>query len=184
MSETTATVSAAASADAPLTNFTQCHAGIVRRLNVLDELPALLEPAARARSLAEQSLAFFREAIYEHHLDEERELFPAVLASAQPGVERDRVQTMVDRLTAQHRTLEALWKSMERELKRVARGQDSELDANDVHRLVSEYVAHVRYEETDFLPAAEAILGRNDNHMAALGLSLHLRHAPQPVPYV
>jgi hypothetical protein len=53
-----------------------------------------------------------------------------------------------------------------------------------VHRLVSEYVAHARYEETDFLPAAEAILGRNDNHMAALGLSLHLRHAPQPVPYV
>jgi hemerythrin-like domain-containing protein len=91
---------------------------------------------------------------------------------------------MVDRLTAQHRALEALWKSMERELKRVAKGQDSELDASDVHRLVSEYVAHARFEETDFLPAAEVILGRNGNHMAALGLSLHLRHAPQPVPYV
>ena len=122
MSETTATVSAAASADAPLTNFTQCHAGIVRRLNALDELPALLEPAARPRARRSSSAC--------------------------------------------------------------ARGQDSELDANDVHRLVSEYVAHARYEETDFLPAAEAILGRNDNHMAALGLSLHLRHAPQPVPYV
>ncbi len=170
--------------DAPLTNFTQCHAGIVRRLTALDELPALLEPAARARRIAEESLAFFREAIFEHHMDEERELFPAVIASAQPGAERERVQGMVDRLTSQHRTLEALWKSLERELKRVARGQDSDLDAGDLRRLVSGYMAHARYEETDFLPAAEMILGRNDNHMAALGLSLHLRHVPTPVPYV
>jgi hemerythrin-like domain-containing protein len=171
-------------ADAPLNNFSHCHAGILRRLQALDELPALLAPAARARSVAEQSLAFFREAIFEHHLDEERELFPAVLASAEPGIERERVQAMVDRLTTQHRALEALWKSLERELKRVARGQDSELDSGDLHRLVSEYTAHARYEESDFLPAAQAILGRNSNHMAALGLSLHLRHAPQPVPYV
>ncbi len=171
-------------AEAPLSNFTQCHAGIVRRLHALDELPALLAPAARARAIAEQSLSFFREAIFEHHLDEERELFPAVLAAAQAGVERERVRGMVDRLTAQHRALEALWKSLERELKRVARGMDSELDTGDVHRLVSEYVAHARFEESDFLPAAEAILGRDGNHMAALGLSLHLRHAPQPVPYV
>lgn len=173
-----------AAAQAPLTNFTQCHTGIVRRLHALDELPALLAPAARARDIAEQSLAFFREAIFEHHMDEERELFPAVLASAQPGAERQRVQAMVDRLTAQHRTLEGLWKSLERDLKRVARGQDSSLDEGDLRRLVSGYMAHARYEESEFLPAAEAILGRNDNHMAALGLSLHLRHAAMPAPYV
>ena len=35
-----------------------------------------------------------------------------------------------------------------------------------------------------FLPLAERILGRNGNHMAALGLALHLRHAPQPIGYV
>ena len=72
--------------DAPISNFTNCHSGILKRLNALDELPALLEPAARARQIAEQSLEFFREAIFEHHLEEERELFPAVIASAQPGV--------------------------------------------------------------------------------------------------
>ena len=71
--------------DAPLTNFSHCHEGILRRLSALDELPALLAPAARARQVAEQSVEFFREAIFEHHLEEERELFPAVLASAQPG---------------------------------------------------------------------------------------------------
>lgn len=168
----------------PLSDFTQCHAGIVRRLGALDELPGLLEPAARARRIAEQSLSFFREAIFEHHLDEERELFPAVLNSAEPGPERERTQRLVEHLTAQHRQLETLWRSLERELKRVARGQDSELDVGDVHRLVADYTAHARLEESEFLPLAETVLGRNDKHLSALGLSLHLRHAPLPTPYV
>lgn len=30
--------------------------------------------------------------------------------------------------------------------------------------------------ETEFLPLSQTILGRNSNHMAALGLSLHMRH--------
>ena len=74
-----------AQGDEPLNQFTNCHGGILRRLNMLDELPGLLGPAARARLIAEQALSFFREAIFEHHLEEERELFPAVIASAQPG---------------------------------------------------------------------------------------------------
>jgi hypothetical protein len=45
--------------------------------------------------------------------------------------------------------------------------------------LISRYKAHAGLEETVFLPLAEKILGRNSNHMAALGLSLHMRHVPQ-----
>ena len=164
--------------DDPLNQFSNCHGGILRRLTMLDELPGLLGPAARARQIAEQALNFFREAIFEHHLEEERELFPAVLASAQTGEERDRVQVMTERLTREHRVLEALWKSLEKDLKRVSKGQDTDLDPADVRRLVSEYSAHARFEESEFLPLSHTILGRNDNHMAALGLSLHMRHQP------
>jgi hypothetical protein len=46
------------------------------------------------------------------------------------------------------------------------------------------YNAHANYEETEFLPLAETILGRNANHMAALGLSLHMRHTPIPYGYI
>ena len=46
------------------------------------------------------------------------------------------------------------------------------------------YAAHAGFEESRFLPLAQDILGRDDNHMAALGLSLHLRHAPQVVGYI
>jgi hemerythrin-like domain-containing protein len=172
------------STDAPLTNFTDCHVGILRRLKALDELPALLEPAARARQIAEQSLDFFREAIFEHHLEEERELFPAVLASATPGEELQRVRAMTERLTQEHRMIEALWKTLESGLKRVAKGQSTDLDGAELQRLVSEYTRHARYEETEFLPLSENILSRNSNHMAALGLSLHMRHVKPVNAYI
>lgn len=174
----------AVNTDAPLTNFSHCHAGILRRLSALDELPALLEPAARARQVAEQSVEFFREAIFEHHLEEERELFPAVLASAQPGEEAERVQAMVRRLTNEHRMLEGLWKRLEGDLKKVAKGHSTQLDVSELQRLVGDYTAHARFEEAEFLPLSETILGRNSNHMAALGLSLHMRHAKPVIGYI
>ena len=170
--------------DTPVGNFSNCHVGILKRLQALDELPALLEPAARARAIAEQSLEFFREAIFEHHLEEERELFPAVIASAKPGEELTRVKAMAQRLTTEHRAIEQLWKQLEKDLKQVAKGHDTRLDVSELHRLVSEYQGHARFEEAEFLPMAEEILGRNSNHMAALGMSLHMRHVKPVNAYI
>lgn len=170
---------------APIDDFSQCHAGIFKKLDLLAELPDLLAPAARARAVAEQSLEFFREAIFEHHLDEERELFPAVLAHAEKGVEFDKVQFMVARLTIEHRDMERVWKRLESGLKAVSKGRESDINIADIELLVSRYRGHAQYEETEFLPLAQTILARNSNHMAALGMSLHMRHAPlQVVPFV
>jgi hypothetical protein len=47
--------------------------------------------------------------------------------------------------------------------------------------LVTRYRAHAQYEESEFLPLSQTILSRNSNHMAALGMSLHMRHAPMRV---
>ena len=170
----------------PIQDFSHCHEGIVKKLEMLGELPALLEPAARAREIAEKALEFFREAIFEHHLDEERELYPAVLESAQEGEEYERVKAMARQLTDEHRELEAIWKSLEPGLKRVAKGQASDIDISQVQRLVTQYQAHARFEESEFLPLSQTILGRNSRHMAALGLSLHMRHAPpaKPATYI
>lgn len=171
--------------NAPLQDFSQCHAGILGKLDMLSQLPALLEPAARARIIAASALEFFREAIFEHHLDEERELFPAVLASAEKGEEAERVQALARRLTDEHRELEAAWKRLEPGLKRVAKGQDSELDVTDIEDLIRRYRAHAEFEEIEYLPLSQAILGRNASHLAALGLSLHMRHTPKrPATYI
>jgi hemerythrin-like domain-containing protein len=160
----------------PIDDFSQCHVGIVSQLNRLNELPALLEPAARARRVAAEALEFFRNAVYEHHQEEEHELFPAVLASAVKGDERDRVQSLINTLTAEHRQVEAAWTKLEPKLKAVAKGHEAELDAAQISALVQKYLAHARLEEEVFLPLSQTILGRNSNHMAALGLSMHMRH--------
>lgn len=166
--------------DQPIQDFSNCHVGILGKLDLLGELPALLGPAAQARDIATQIVGFFREAVFEHHLDEERELFPAVLDSAAKGEERDRVQAMVTQLTDEHRELESLWKRLEPGLKKVAKGQAVEIDVTDIQRLVAQYRSHAQFEEAAFLPLAQQILGRNSHHLAALGLSLHMRHTPLP----
>jgi hemerythrin-like domain-containing protein len=173
---TTPGAPAAPQADEPIANFSQCHVGIVEHLNSLGELPALMAPATRARQIAAQTLAFFDEVIIEHHSEEERDLFPAVLQSATRGVERERVEGIVTRLTAEHRQIEACWAGLKPQLKQVAKGHDARLDNVAIEQLVSDYRAHARFEEEVFLPLSQTILGRNANHMAALGLSLHMRH--------
>ncbi len=161
----------------PIEDFSQCHVGILGHLQVLGTLPALLEPAARARQIAADTLSFFRDAVFEHHAEEEKELFPAVLASATPGEERERVQALVNTLTAEHRKVEAAWAKLEPKLKALAKGHDSDVDGADIQALVDSYQAHARFEEAVFLPLSQTILGRNSNHLAALGISMHMRHA-------
>jgi hypothetical protein len=170
--------------DAPLASFSHCHAGITAQLEALAGLAALVEAAQRAREVARGTAALFRDAVVAHHADEERELFPAVLRSAAPGEERERVHQMIERLTSEHRALEALWKRLEPAVGAVAHGRLVDVDAGLAQHLVRGYLQHARFEEQHFLPLADAILRRDGHHMAALGLSLHLRHAPQPVGYI
>lgn len=161
----------------PVADFSQCHVGIVVRLRALDELPALLEPAVRARRIAADTIEFFRAVVRAHHREEEEELFPAVIAGATKGAERDKVERIAAALTAEHRAVEAGWERLEPRLKAVAKGQDADLPAGEVEALVQTYLAHARYEEEEFLPLAQQILGRDRNRLAALGMALDLRHA-------
>jgi hypothetical protein len=165
-------------ADQPLTNFSNCHVGIVAQLDRLGQLPALLAPAELARKTAESALGFFPKAVFTHHAEEEQELFPAVRASAHVGEERVHVESLIDRLTFQHRELERMWQEIEPELHKVAKGQSTSLNVVLLNELVRAYIDHARFEEEEFLPLSHNILGRDHNHMAALGWSLHMRHTP------
>lgn len=168
----------------PIDNFLQCHAGILARLQSLAGLPALVQQANMARDVASQVLVMFRGPVLEHHADEERELFPAVQRSAQPGMETTQVTQMVERLEREHRVIERLWGRLQPQVSDAARGRAVIVDAELVEQLIAAYLLHANFEEQHFLPLAATILGRNSNHMAALGLSLHLRHAPQPLGYI
>ncbi len=170
-------------AELPLTNFTRCHLGIVSQLEISARLPELVDAANRARKTAADTLDLFRNTVLPHHAEEEAELFPAVLAACN-AAEKERVRPIVERLTADHRTVEALWKQIEPSIRAAAKGTSPEVDAEMMEEIVRKLLRHARYEEVVFLPLAERILSRNGDHMAALGLALHLRHAPLVVGYI
>jgi hemerythrin-like domain-containing protein len=166
----------------PVGRFSQCHAGIIDNLQSLGELPELVASAERARKLAQQALDYFDEVIVRHHAEEEQELFPAVLQSATPGAERQKVEAIVARLITEHRRVESIWNEIKPTIRQVARGHVVQGSGIGIFDLMKEYQAHANYEEEVLLPLSEEILGRNANHMQALGLSLHMRHARRPLP--
>src|SRR5690606_37029113 len=166
-------------ADAPLGEFSHCHEGILSRLEAFADLPALVAVATRARERASEALFLFEDIVMEHHADEEAELFAAVLRWAEPGEELESVRAMTRRLSAEHRAIEKLWQKHRPAVEAAARGKAADLPREAASELVSAYVAHATFEEEVFLPLARNILSRDDAHMAALGLSLHLRHAPR-----
>ncbi|MFM2120503.1 MAG: hypothetical protein RL722_1971 [Pseudomonadota bacterium] len=164
----------------PLESFSQCHSGIVGRLERLEGLVELLDPAARARQIAADALAFFRQAVFEHHADEERELFPAVQAAAEAGAEAAQVRDVVNQLVHEHREIEALWARLEPALEALAQGRPARAPEHEIAAsiavLVRDYRGHAHFEEVYFLPLAKSILGRQSGDLAALGLALHTRH--------
>jgi hypothetical protein len=168
----------------PVDEFSDCHAGILAGLRAFGTLPPLQDAAQRARVVAQETLDLMDNAVLVHHKEEEEELFDAVLRSAEAGAERDHVQSLIWRLTDEHREIEDLWKHLRPEVAHAASGKPAHLPQEAVNLLVGIYKQHAHTEERDFLPMARDILGRNDNHMAALGLSLHMRHRAVPVGYI
>jgi hypothetical protein len=160
----------------PLNNFSQCHARFLTALSEFGELPALLSPIQRARQIASDMIRLFGVDAQQHHREEERELFPAVLAASQDGEERERVQVLINALTREHHDIESQWQTLAPHLHKLAQGEVSDVDPEAIRQLVSQYKAHARFEEMEFLPLSEKILTRSSAHMAALGLSLHMRH--------
>ena len=70
---------------------------------------------------------------------------------------------------------DAQWAAIEPAMKDLARGKSFELDAGAVKALCSAYAGHAQFEETVWLPLSARVLA--PDHQAALGLTLHLRHA-------
>lgn len=70
-----------------ISSVIKCHAGLVGHLDSMGELNVLLANATRAKLIAKQAVESFDKMIFEHHEDEERELFPTVRKYAMVGHE-------------------------------------------------------------------------------------------------
>lgn len=176
------TTPAATALHDPIRTFCGSHQAIFHGLAELRRLPALAESLKEARATAQATLAMFDGDVASHHADEEKELFVAVMESARGTTDEAHVDDLVSRLTAEHRRIERLWTRLRPAMKAVAAGKEANLPGftEAVQELARAYSEHACLEEESFLPLADRILSRNPNHLAALDLSLHMRHAPWP----
>lgn len=172
------------STDDPLTDFSNCHEGIINNFEALralaqEEIPSPVSTEFKKR--AEKLLSFFREVVLEHHLEEEQELFSEVADSARHGgSDAQSALSMIKQLTAEHRSLEKQWQALEPAIKKLAKGKPAALDQAAALKLANEYLAHAHFEEQEFLPLSAKMLG--ERGLSSLGLSLHMRHSQVHLP--
>ena len=168
----------------PLDDFSGCHEGIIANLDRLRELLAMIDQDAgnpRIRETAGKLLKFFDEVVYTHHAEEEQELFPAVMDSARDDNEASEARAHIERLVAEHRELESMWKQIEGDIWRLSRGRKAMLDRELATRLARRYLKHAEFEEQVFLPLSARMLSKTD--LSSLGMSLHRRHQEKIAPY-
>lgn len=169
--------------DAPLTDFSNCHIGIIQNFESLKALASEeIEVNKETKATAKKLIAFFADVVLEHHSEEEEELFHTVMTTPGHDDEKEQAKEMIDQLVAEHRDLEAQWKKLAPQLKQLAKGKSVTLDRDAALKLATDYLAHAKYEEDVFLPLSEKILAGTG--MEALGLSLHMRHAKPFVAYI
>jgi pyridoxamine 5'-phosphate oxidase len=148
--------------DPSLAGISKAHSDIIAHLFHLSGLGTHGPLSSEARQQAQDTMAFFRRTVLAHHQAEERRLFPLVLAKAEPGDERAYVETLVGKLTAEHRQIETLWASLESMLTAMLNGTSNTAIDTHIQGLVLDYGDHATEEETLFLPLCQEILRRSN----------------------
>lgn len=140
--------------------ISKTHGDIIAHLFQLAALSTSAPLDEAARALAERAIVFFDHTILAHHSAEEMHLFPAVLALAIDGAEREYVQALVTQLTQEHRQIEALWGDLAHRLRQLILGAVAPSTDAHIQRLVLDYGDHATREESELLPLCQEILRR------------------------
>lgn len=145
-----------------------CHRQTVLTLGKLAALVARLKslgPDQEARALAAQIVDHFSTAARQHHEDEERHVFPKLLAGGDPELVRATLSLQED-----HRWLHVDWAELGPQLEAVAAGRPCP-DLDSLHEGVEIFAtlsrAHIALEESWIYPEARARLGDCERHEMA-----------------
>jgi hemerythrin-like domain-containing protein len=165
----------AAGFESPLTMLAECHRRVERQCATLARLAPHLAANGSdtaAREAATAVLRYFDTAAPNHHADEEQDLFPALLESM-AGSDAVCLRQIIERLLAEHRTLDRHWTALRRTLQAVAEGRDARLDGADVEAFAALYARHIALEEGELIPMAARLLG--DAELQRLGDAMRAR---------
>ena len=164
--------------EAPFEMLDACHERVERMLRLLNKLRAHLQASgwdAQAAEAARDVLRYFNEAAPRHHEDEERHVFPAVLAAPDapalphPGTGDGTgigtsLHAVVRRLLQDHADMQTRWASARPVLERIARpdqGPWQPLGTTEEAALdgfASLYASHIEAENHLIYPAAQQAL--------------------------
>jgi hemerythrin-like domain-containing protein len=148
----------------PFEMLKACHERVQRSLDLLVRLAQHLQGVgndAAARQAAADLLRYFDVAAPHHHQDEERHVFPPLLALPQDSAHAS-LHAAVRQLQQDHLLMHRLWQSLRDALARIARGQQADFSEEDLtvlHRFTGLYAGHIELEESLVYPASRALLG-------------------------
>ncbi|HMS05485.1 MAG TPA: hemerythrin domain-containing protein [Burkholderiaceae bacterium] len=143
--------------DEPFEMLAACHERVERMLGLLARLIEHVQAQPRddsAVQAARDVMRYFDLAAPHHHEDEERHVFPALLAHADA-----RIVAGVRRLQEDHRQMSLDWREARASLLALAEARIERFSAQDLERLArfsARYADHIRLEEEQIYPAARA----------------------------
>lgn len=145
--------------DNPLALLHACHGKIMQQCAELRTLAARLSGKGcdpQVQQSARAILQYFDHDGRIHHLDEDEDLFPALLAC--DGEYRELARTLVSRLQTDHGTLDSTWQELRPKLAQIAGGASASLNDDLINRFVMGYFEHIGVEERELLPLADHLL--------------------------
>ena len=163
--------------DDPLRLIHACHVRMEQRTSLLVELCKHVSAKGcdeTSRKTADAVMRYFDDASVLHHEDEERDLFPTLLAAA-PAGKRRAVERVLARLSDQHAEMTRLHAELRPHLLAITEGRLAQLDPSLCGRIHDLYVEHIAIEEEEIMPLAEALL--SPDAVRKLGESMQARRA-------
>lgn len=156
--------SPAAGYEAPFEMLTACHERVQRTLALLQRLHEHVAQHggdAQAVQAGHDVLRYFDQAAVQHHLDEERHVFPRVLA-----LNDEALTQVVRRLQQDHRDMESSWSRVRVQLHRLVEAGDQVSPdwVKDSRELIQGfarlYERHIADEELRVYPAAQGVFSQ------------------------
>ena len=183
LAEPARTAAPAATFAQPFEMLAACHERVHRSLDLLARLYERVRQQRidqAVRDAARDVLRYFDIAAPHHHEDEERHVFPRLLAMDEAG---PAVHEAVHELMRQHEAMRAQWAVLRRPLERLAGGEDDAFDAAalaDAARFAALYQDHAETEESMIFPLAAAAL--TPDELRAMGAEMAQRRGAKVAP--
>ncbi len=139
----------------PLGLLKACHQRILGFCDLLEKMLAHIDEHgidAEVKQSAQKLHRYFSTAAVLHHLDEEQDLFPLLIASSL------KQATIIHRLKQEHSAINEVWKKLSPLLARPTTIDETPEFRQWVAEFCSAYRQHIKTEEEDFLSIAQHML--------------------------